>query len=85
MSPSRPPRVGRQCYNPHEEATTVPATSAKKQMFEILERQPEDSSYEELLRELAFERMVERGLDDADQGRTISHEEMGRSISSWAK
>ncbi len=63
----------------------MPATSAKKQMFEILERQPEDSSYEELLRELAFERMVERGLDDADQGRTISHEEMGRRISSWAK
>ncbi len=63
----------------------MPATSAKKQMFEIIERQPEDSSYEELLRELAFERMVERGLDDADQRRTVSHEEMGRRISSWAK
>ena len=63
----------------------MPATTAKEQMFEIIEKQPDDSSYEELLRELAFERMVERGFDDADQGRTISHEEMGRRISSWAK
>lgn len=61
------------------------ATTAKEQMLEIIERQPDDSSYEELLRELAFERMVERGFDDADNGRTISHEEMGRRISSWAK
>jgi len=63
----------------------VPGTTAKQQMFEIIERQPDDSSYEELLRELAFECMVERGLADADEGRTISHEEMGRRISSWAK
>lgn len=63
----------------------MPATTAKEQMFEIIERQPDDSSYEELLRELAFERMVERGFADADEGRTISHEEMGRRISSWAK
>jgi len=58
----------------------VPATTAKKQMLEIIEQQPDDSSYEELLRELAFEHMVERGFDDADHDRTISHEEMGKRI-----
>ncbi len=63
----------------------MPATTAKQQMLEIIDNQPEDSSYEELLRELAFERMVERGFEDSDQGRTISHEEIGRKISSWAK
>ncbi len=59
--------------------------TAKEQMFEILKEQPDDSSYEELLRELAFEAMIERGFDDADHNRTISHEEVGRRISSWAK
>jgi predicted transcriptional regulator len=36
------------------------------------------------LRELAFARMVERGLEDVKYGRTISHEEMKKKISSWA-
>ncbi len=62
----------------------MPAT-AKEQMLEIIQGQPDDSSYDELLRELAFEQMVERGFNDADGGRTISNEEMDRRISSWAK
>ena len=63
----------------------MPATTAKQQMLEIIEKQPDDSSYRELLNELAFEEMVERGFDDADHGRTISNEEMERRISSWAE
>ncbi len=62
----------------------MPAT-AKEQMLEIIREQPDDSSYEELLRELAFEQMLERGFDDADHGRTISNEEEDLRISSWAK
>ena len=59
--------------------------SAKQQVIQILEELPEDSSFDELLRELAFARMIERGLADADSGRTISHEEMKQQIDSWAK
>ena len=62
----------------------MPVT-AKEQMLEIIENQPDDSSYEELLRELAFEQMVERGFADEDAGRTISNEEMEQRIASWAK
>ena len=57
--------------------------TAKEQMWRIIDAQPEDSSYEEILRELAFERMVERGLADSDQGRTISNEEMQERIRKW--
>lgn len=57
----------------------------KQRMFQILEQQPDDSSYDELLRELAFERMVERGVADAGAARTTSHEEMGRRIADWEK
>ena len=59
--------------------------SAKEQMKAIIDRQPEDSSYDEILRELTFARMVERGLADSDARRTISHEEMGRRIKTWRK
>jgi predicted transcriptional regulator len=59
--------------------------SAKEQIQKLLDEQPEDSSYDEILRELAFHRMVERGLADADAGRSVSHEEIGRRIDSWAE
>lgn len=58
-------------------------TTVKEQMLRIIEAQPEDSSYEEILRELAFARMVERGLEDVDQGRTVPHEEVRREVESW--
>ncbi len=57
--------------------------SAKEQIAKILQDQPDDSSYEEILRELALAQMVDRGLADSDAGRAISHEEMGRRINTW--
>ena len=58
--------------------------TAKDELKTLLEQQPEDSSGEELVRELAFHIMIQRGLDDSNAGRTISNEEMGRRIRSWA-
>jgi predicted transcriptional regulator len=52
----------------------------KEQIQQIVREQPDDSSYDEILRELAFARMVQRGLDDARAGRTIPHQEMERRI-----
>ena len=60
-------------------------TTPKALMLETIQELPDDSSYEEILRELAFARMVERGLADSAAGRTVSHEEMGRRIAAWAK
>ena len=50
----------------------------KEQLIRVIEEQPDDSSPEDILRELAFAAMVERGIADSDAGRTISNEEMGR-------
>ncbi len=55
-------------------------SSAKDQMVKIIQEQPDDSSYDDILRELAFTRMVEHGLADSDARRTISNEEMSRRI-----
>ena len=54
----------------------------KEELTRLIERQPDDSSHEEIVRELAFHVMVERGLADADAKRSISNEEMGRRITS---
>jgi predicted transcriptional regulator len=58
--------------------------TAKEQIVAILADQPDDSTYEELLRELVFAQMIDRGLADSDAGRTVSHEEVEARISSWA-
>ena len=58
-------------------------SSAKETMSRIIGQQPDDSSYEEILRELAFARMVERGLADSDEGRVIADEELQRKIRTW--
>ena len=55
----------------------------KDQLVKIISEQPEDSSYEEIVRELIFSNMVQRGLADSDAGRTINNEEMRRRIRSW--
>lgn len=57
--------------------------TAKREIERLLAQQPDDSSYEELVRELAFELMVQRGLRDSDAARTISNQEMGHRIQSW--
>jgi len=49
-------------------------------MIDIIGRQPDDSSYDEILRELAFARMVQRGLADSDAGRTLSDDDEWRWI-----
>ena len=59
--------------------------TAKDELRKILDEQPDDSSTEELVRELAFHVMVQRGLTDVDAGRIISNKEMKRRIQSWAQ
>ena len=59
------------------------ARSAKDAVVEIVSGMPEDSTFDEILQELVFNRMVERGLADADAGRVISDDEMRRTIDSW--
>lgn len=60
-------------------------SKVKESMIKIIEEQPDDSNFEEILKELAFNKMVNQGLADSDSGRTISHEEMKKRIDLWQK
>jgi len=59
--------------------------SAKDRLISVIREQPDDATFDDILRELALARMIERGLADSDARRTISHEEMKRQIDSWRK
>ena len=58
-------------------------STVKEELTRLIQGQPEDSSREEIVRELAFHVMVERGLADSDAKRTISNEEMVHRIRAW--
>ncbi|MDQ7042086.1 MAG: hypothetical protein Q9M34_00990 [Sulfurimonas sp.] len=55
---------------------TAPTTMAKK----IIDSLPIDTSYDEIIKELAFDRMIKKGLEDSKNGKTISNQEMEHRI-----
>jgi hypothetical protein len=59
--------------------------TAKQKIAEVIQSQPDDATYEEIMRELAFERMVARGLEDSRRQRVVSNDEMERRIRTWSK
>ena len=58
-------------------------SNAKEELARLIEEQPDDRSAEEIVRELAFHVMIQRGLADSDAARVISNNDMGRRIRSW--
>jgi len=49
----------------------------------IISQHPNDSSYDEILREAYLCKMLERGLANSDAGRFVSDEEIRLRIASW--
>jgi len=59
--------------------------TVKEKLTEVIQAQPDDASYDEIMRELAFERMIDRGMEDVRNGNLISNEDMERRIGAWPK
>jgi len=59
--------------------------TAKERVKALLDDLPDDATYEQILRELAFGEMVDRGLEDSRDGNTLSNEGMKKRIDSWQK
>lgn len=60
-------------------------SAVKEIMDDVIQNQSEDATYEEILRDFAFEKMVSSGLNDSRDGKTISNDEMKRRIGAWRK
>lgn len=57
----------------------------KDRVTRLLADLPDDTTFDEILRELAFARMVEKGLADSKAGRTITTAELKRRVRFWRK
>jgi hypothetical protein len=60
-------------------------STAREELTRLIESQPADASREEIVRELAFHLMVDRGLSDSDANRVVSNDEMAYRIRAWRK
>lgn len=60
-------------------------SSVKEEMTRIIQEQADDSSFDEILRELAFASMIDRGLRDSEAGRAVPNDEMRRQMDQWRK
>ena len=59
--------------------------NAKRNAIEVIERLPDESSYEDIVERLLFLQKVEAGLEDIREGRVVSHDEAKRRLSRWLK
>ncbi len=59
--------------------------TVKEKITTVVQSQLEDASYDDIMRELSFERMVDRGMEDVCGGRIISNDEMANRIKAWRK
>ena len=57
--------------------------SAKEQVHQILEKLPESASLEDIQYHIYVRQKIEQGLEDADAGRVISHDEVRRRLAKW--
>ncbi|MFZ3043147.1 MAG: hypothetical protein WA108_15405 [Thiobacillus sp.] len=58
--------------------------TAKELIQNLVRSQSEDATYDEIVRGLAFDRMVQRGLEDACKRRVVGNEDMLHRIKTWS-
>lgn len=57
----------------------------KEVIVNAVQSLPEDTSFEEAMERLYLLSKVEKGLKQADQGQTISHQEAIKRLDKWLK
>ena len=57
--------------------------TAKDEIRELLESLPDDASLEDIQYHLYVRQKVHKGLEAAEQGQTLTHEEVVRRMSRW--
>jgi len=57
--------------------------TTKEKMLEALNSLPEDAEIEDAMEKLFFLAKIDNGLEQADAGQTIPHEEIKQRLSKW--
>ena len=58
-------------------------TYHRRAALDMIQAMPEDVSLEEIMYELYFRQRVDRGLEELEQGKTVTPEAVKRSLAQW--
>jgi predicted transcriptional regulator len=61
------------------------ATSTKTEVLRMIGEMPENSSLDEIIYQIYFRQRVDRGLRELANGKTVSHDEVERSVGRWLR
>jgi predicted transcriptional regulator len=59
--------------------------TTKEKLIKVVQDLPDDASIEEVMERLLFVAKVEKGLQQADKGQTLSHDDIKEKMSKWLK
>lgn len=59
---------------------TATGTNPKQQAHELIDRLPDDATWDDVVYEMAVRRSIERGLADADAGRLTELKDVRREF-----
>jgi predicted transcriptional regulator len=57
--------------------------TAKQDVMELLQQLPDDSSLEEIQYHLYVRQKIQRGLQDTEQGKVLTQEEVEKRMKKW--
>jgi predicted transcriptional regulator len=57
--------------------------TAKDEVRKLLDRLPDDSSFEDIQYHIYVREKIDRGLQDVREGRVLSQEEVERRMAKW--
>ena len=57
--------------------------TAKEEILELMEQIPDDLTVDQVLEQLQLLYDVQKGLQEAERGETVSHEEAKQMINKW--
>jgi predicted transcriptional regulator len=57
----------------------------KEKMIKAVQALPDDASVEDAMERLLFLAKIEKGLQQADAGKTVSHDQVKEKIAKWLK
>lgn len=56
-------------------------TSVKQRVLEAVQRLPDDATFDDAIERIVFLAKIEQGLEQADAGQTVPHEEARKRLS----
>jgi len=60
-------------------------STAKQEVRSLLDRIPDDATFEDIQYHIYVREKIERGLKDVEESRVVSEEEMERRMQQWLR